>query len=48
MKKYFNQGYSYKTILHLLRKKYDIEISLRTFSRIIEKEGMKRKNMNES
>ena len=48
LKKYFDKDYSYKAILHLLSKRYNIDISLRTLSRLLKSVSLRRKNMNES
>ena len=48
IKKYFEKDYDLKTILHLLSEKYNITVSLRTLLRILSKNGLKRKNINES
>ena len=49
IKKYFEKDYSYKTILYLLREKYNVTISLiRSLSRLLKKNVLKRRNINES
>ncbi|KAJ8668913.1 hypothetical protein QAD02_000172 [Eretmocerus hayati] len=46
--KYFNQDYSRKAILALVRKKYNVIISLSTLSRIQRRYKLRRKNITES
>ncbi|XP_051170486.1 uncharacterized protein LOC127287539 [Leptopilina boulardi] len=48
IEKYFAKGYSLQMILHLLRTNWNINISRRTFSRILNMLNLKRKNINES
>lgn len=46
--KYFHKDYSYKAILHLMKIKFGLKISMRSLSRIFRRHGMKRKNIQES
>lgn len=48
IKSYFQKGYSHKTIFSLLEKNYDLKISLRTFSRLMSKGNLRRKNITEN
>ena len=50
VEKYFNKGYSYKTLTELLKRKYNnvSNVSLRTLSRILNDNQLKRRNINES
>ena len=48
MKKYFNKDYSYKDLLQKLHAKHNVTLSLRTLSRILSRQGWKRKNIDES
>ena len=48
IKKYFGKDYSYEAILNMLRKKYRVDISLRTLSRLLSSNFLKRKNIDES
>lgn len=48
IKKYFNQGCTYKAIIFLLRKNFDIQISLRTLQRLLTHMNMRRRNVMES
>ena len=48
VKKYFDKNYPYLTILHMMKKKYGLVISLRSLNRIFKKNGLKRKNLQES
>ena len=48
LRKYFHKDYSYKVLLQKLREKHNISLSLRTLSRILQKKGWKRKNIEES
>ena len=48
MKKYFEKDYIYKAILHKINKKYNLSISLRTLTRLLNKNNFKRKNFAES
>lgn len=48
IKKYFYKNYSYGAILQKLSKKYNVEISMRTLSRIFAQNKLKRRNVNES
>lgn len=48
IKKYFSKDYSHKMIVKMIRKKYNVIISLRNLSRILSKHSLKRKNIVES
>lgn len=48
IKKYFSKDYSHKAIIHMLEKKYGVQISLRNLSRILSKNNLRRKNIVES
>lgn len=48
IKKYFHKGYSYTIFLKLLKKDYDISISMRILKRTLSKGKLRRKNCNES
>lgn len=45
IRKYFNDGYEYKEIISLLIKRHEITISLRTLERLLQKHGLRRKNV---
>lgn len=48
IKKYFEKDYSYEVLIAKLSKKYQMQISPRTLSRILKDHNLKRKNINES
>lgn len=48
IKVYFEQDYSHKAIIALLKKEYDFSITLRSLSRVMKHNKFKRKNIEES
>lgn len=48
IKKYFTLGYTHKTIIGLVEKNFNIQISLRTFERLMKEMNLKRKYLTES
>ena len=45
LKHYFRSGFTYREILILLKENHDIEISLRTLERRLNRHGLRKKNV---
>lgn len=48
IEKWFHKDYSYEAIIQRLSSKYGIQVSPRTFSRILQQQKLRRKNILES